>query len=342
MLDVRRLQMLQAVAREGSLSAAARTLGYTQPAVSHHIARLEEEMGTPLITRLGRGVRLTDAGLALADHAGAVLNRLAAAEEEVASIAGLRAGRVRLAAFPSGSATLVPAALARLRAAHPAVAVSFVEAEPDESVPLLRAGEVDLVLGFEYEAVGDEDSATDYEKVPLLFDPLQAVLPRDHPLAGAEEIALGELAGATWIAGCERCRGHLMHACERAGFAPEIAYATDDYVTVQALIAAGLGVALLPSIVLSAVRRDDVVVLPVAERPGRTVQVVLPAAGRRPPAVDAMLAALDAASIALAGAPEAARYRISASPGRPGSASGSRRTSSAAARSRPGRRRSAP
>src|SRR5215218_8953764 len=128
MLDVRRLQMLRAVSREGSLSAAARALGYTQPAVSHHISRLEDEMGTALLTRLGRGVRLTDAGVALAEHADAVLSRLDAAEEEVAAIAGLRAGRVRIAAFPSGCATLMPGALSRLRAAHPGVEVAFMEA----------------------------------------------------------------------------------------------------------------------------------------------------------------------------------------------------------------------
>src|SRR5690242_15853527 len=146
--------MLRAVAREGSLSAAARALGYTQPAVSHHIARLEAEIGTALLTRLGRGVQLTDAGVALVEHTDAVVSRLSAAEEEVAAIAGLRAGRVRLAAFPSGSATLMAGALTRLRAAHPGVEVSFSEAEPEDSLPLLRAGELDLVLGFSYEAVG--------------------------------------------------------------------------------------------------------------------------------------------------------------------------------------------
>jgi molybdate transport repressor ModE-like protein len=133
MLDVRRLQTLRAVAHEGSLSAAARTLGYTQPAVSHHVARLEEEVGTALLTRLGRGVQLTDAGLALVEHADAVFARLDAAEEEVASIAGLRAGRVRLAAFPSASATLMVGALSRLRADHPGIALSFTEAEPEDA-----------------------------------------------------------------------------------------------------------------------------------------------------------------------------------------------------------------
>jgi len=179
MLDVRRLQMLRAVAREGSLSAAARTLGYTQPAISHHIAKLEDEVGTALLTRLGRGVQLTDAGAALVEHTDAVVSRLSAAEEEVAAIAGLRAGRVRLAAFPSGSATLMAGALTRLRAEHPGIEVSFSEAEPEDSLPLLRAGELDLVLGFSYEAVGVADGR-DFTRIPLLHDPSHAVLPAAH------------------------------------------------------------------------------------------------------------------------------------------------------------------
>jgi molybdate transport repressor ModE-like protein len=306
MLDVRRLQMLRAVAREGSLSAAARTLGYTQPAISHHIAKLEAETGTALLTRLGRGVQLTDAGVALVEHTDAVVSRLAAAEEEVAAIAGLRAGRVRLAAFPSGSATLMAGALTRLRAAHPGIEVSFSEAEPEDSLPLLRAGELDLVLGFSYEAVGVADGR-DFTTIALLHDPSHAVLPAAHALAARKRpIPLGSLAGESWIAGCERCRAHLLHVTAGAGFAPRIDFATDDYVTVQSLIAAGLGVSLLPALSLCAVRRDDVAVRRVAGDPARTVQVVLPMAERRPPAVTATLAALRAAAEALAADGDAA------------------------------------
>lgn len=289
MLDVRRLRSLQAVARTGSLSAAARELGYTQPAVSHQIATLEAEVGTALIARSGRGVRLTDAGMALADHAEDLLRRLAAAEEEVAAIAGLRAGRVRLAAFPSGSATVVPPALAALRARHPGVSVSLLEAEPAESLPRLRAGELDLVLAFSYAEEPERD--LDHDRIALLDDPLHAVLPAGHRLSGRKRLRLAELAGETWIAGCPQCRGHLLHECAAAGFEPEIAFSTDDYVAVQALVAAGLGVALLPELSLRAATREGVAILPLAERPARTIQAVL-AAGRRPPAVEALLNAL--------------------------------------------------
>jgi molybdate transport repressor ModE-like protein len=310
MLDVRRLQMLRAVAREGSVSAAARALGYSQPAVSHHISRLEAEVGTALITRLGRGVRLTDAGLTLVEHTDAVLMRLTAAEEDVAAIAGLRAGRVRLVTFPSGSATLMAGALTRLRAAHPGVEVSFEEAEPEDAIPQLRSGDADLVLGFSYAAVGGQNGR-DLETVALLHDPSHAIVHPDHPAAASTApLALERLADDTWIAGCERCRGHLLHLTNAAGFTPDIAYATDDYVTVQSLVAAELGVTLQPALALVAARRDDVAVRPLAGDPVRTVEVVMSSAERRPPAVLAMLTALREASAALAATPAAAALGI--------------------------------
>jgi molybdate transport repressor ModE-like protein len=312
MLDVRRLQMLRAVAREGSLSAAARELGYTQPAVSHHVARLEAEVGTALLTRLGRGVQLTDAGRALVEHADAVFNRLDAAQEEVAAIAGLRAGRVRLAAFPSASATLVAGALAGLRAAHPGIAVSFKEGEPEDAFPLLRAGELDLVLAFSYPAVRARDGR-DLTALPLLHDPSLAVLPAGHSAAGGDAaLRLDALAADTWIAGCERCRRHLLHLAGEAGFPPRIEYATDDYMTVQSLIAAGLGVSLLPALALRAAHRPDVVARPVAGGPGRIVEAVVPTAERRPPAVTAMLDALRAAAGTLAAEPQSAALGLRA------------------------------
>ncbi len=300
MLDVRRLQTLRAVAREGSLSAAARATGYTQPAISHSISRLEAEVGTPLLTRLGRGVQLTDAGRALVEHADVVVSRLEAAEEELAAIAGLRAGRVRIAAFPSASATLLAGALARLRADHPKVAISFDEAEPEDALPLLRAGELDLVVAFSYPAVGERDGR-DLVAEPLLTDPSLAVLPAGHRLAGGKRpLKLQDLDAETWIAGCVRCRRHLLHVAGEAGFEPQIEYATDDYMTVQSLVAAGLAVSLLPALALTAAQHPQVAARAVAGGPGRTVEVVLPAAERRPPAVTATIAALRGAATQLA------------------------------------------
>jgi len=177
MLDVRRLTVLRAVAREGSFSAAARALDYTQPAVSHHVARLEEEVGTPLLMRTTRGVWLTDAGQALVEHADAVIARLQAAQDEVAEIAKLHAGRVRLAAFPSASATLVPIAARAMKDAHPAVNVSLLEAEPPEALALLQAGEIDLALTFSYPEAEPTANA-DLVLEPLLEDRLFLIFPK--------------------------------------------------------------------------------------------------------------------------------------------------------------------
>src|SRR5580704_10680784 len=150
MLDVTRLRVLVAVARYGSVTAAARALNYAQPSVSHHIARLEAETGTQLLERVGRGIRLTDAGQLLAERAEEIIGRLDAAEAELAAHVGLREGRVRLAAFPSALGTLIPAAAARLEAETPGMDFMLTEAEPPEALRMLRAGYVDVALVFRY------------------------------------------------------------------------------------------------------------------------------------------------------------------------------------------------
>src|SRR5450432_3654208 len=150
MLDVTRLRVLVAVARYGSVTAAARALNYAQPSVSHHIARLEAETGAKLLQRAGRGVRLTDAGWLLAERAEEILGRLDAAENELAAYVGLREGRVRLAAFPSALGTIVPAAAATLAAESPGIDLMLTEAEPPEALRMLRAGYVDVALVFRH------------------------------------------------------------------------------------------------------------------------------------------------------------------------------------------------
>src|SRR5712691_4953368 len=150
MLDVTRLRVLVAVARYGSVTAAARALNYAQPSVSHHLSRLEAETGTKLIQRAGRGIRLTDAGRLLAERAAEVIGRLDAAENELAAYTGLRAGRLRLAAFPSALGTIVPAAAAMLREHQPKADLRLTEAEPPEALRMLRAGYVDVALVFRY------------------------------------------------------------------------------------------------------------------------------------------------------------------------------------------------
>ncbi|MFV2120317.1 LysR family transcriptional regulator [Streptomyces sp. Act-28] len=252
MIEARHLRVLRAVATTGSFSAAARELGCTQPAVSQQMKALESSAGTPLLVRTGREMRLTQAGEALVRHAAGILAGLTAAEEEVAAIAGLRAGRVRLVSFPSGSSTLVPTALAALRAEHPGPRVSLVEAEPPRSVEMLREGDCDIALAFRY--AGGAAEWDDLVVRPLLTDRLVGLVPEGHRLAGASAATIGELAGEPWIAGCPRCRRQLVEVCEEAGFTPRIDFATDDYPAVVGLVGAGLGVAVLPELAIESVR----------------------------------------------------------------------------------------
>ncbi|WP_436737216.1 LysR family transcriptional regulator [Streptomyces sp. BBFR102] len=258
MIEARHLRVLRAVAATGSFSAAARELGCTQPAVSQQMKALESSAGTPLLIRTGREMRLTQAGEALTRHAAGILAGLTAAEEEVAAIAGLRAGRVRLVSFPSGSSTLVPAALAALRAAHPGTRVSLEEAEPPRSAELLRAGDCDIALAFRYAGAAAPDEWDDLVVRPLLADRLVGLVPEGHRLADAESAGIGELAADPWIAGCPRCRRQLVEVCETEGFTPRIDFATDDYPAVLGLVAAGLGVAVLPALALESLRPKGV------------------------------------------------------------------------------------
>ncbi|MEV7543843.1 LysR family transcriptional regulator [Streptomyces sp. NPDC089915] len=283
MIEARHLRILRAVAGTGSFSAAARELGCTQPAVSQQMKALEQSAGTPLLVRTGREMRLTQAGEALVRHAAGILAGLTAAEEEVAAIAGLRAGRVRLVSFPSGSSTLVPTALAAMRAEHPGTRISLVEAEPPRSVEMLREGDCDLALAFRYAGASAAAEWEDLVVTPLLTDRLVGLVPDGHRLAGAGRVGMAELAGEPWIAGCPRCRRHLVEVCEGAGFTPRIDFATDDYPAVVGLVGAGLGVAVLPELAVESVRAKGVSTLavePAVER--EVVALTLPDLARVP------------------------------------------------------------
>lgn len=299
MIDAAGLRVMRAIADEGSFTAAATALGYSQPAVSQMVRRLEERTGTVLVERIGRSVRLTEAGNVLAKHAVPVLEALDRAECEIQSIAGLESGRVRLTAFPSASSTLVPQALALLKERSPEIKVVFTEAEPPAALDALRAGECDLAVTFVYD--GDvlprgETDLNPFNVQTLLEDEVRVVLPKTHPLAEQDEVALSDLASESWIAGCPRCRGHLVSLAQKAGFQPDVAIETEDYVAVLALVAAGLGVAVVPELILHSTSNDGVVARPVSPASRRTVQVVTSPDLCRVPAVEATLAALGEAA----------------------------------------------
>jgi DNA-binding transcriptional LysR family regulator len=305
MLDVTRLRVLVAVARYGSVTAAAREMNYAQPSVSHHLARLEAETGTKLIQRAGRGIRLTDAGRLLAERAAEIIGRLDAAENELAAYTGLRAGRLRLAAFPSALGTIVPAAAAMLRGHQESVDLRLTEAEPPEALRMLRAGYVDVALVFRYsldppgagEPAGDEDGIdiTEGLREQLLLDePVHLVTSAHDPEKAPADLA--KYARCRWIAGCDRCRAHLLKRCALAGFTPKIAFTTDDYVAVQALVAADLGVSTLPALALRAARHPGIRTVPL---PGahRYVFAVRYGDPPDPPAVNLLMDVLRAAAV---------------------------------------------
>ncbi len=253
-LDARRTLIFRDVARAGSISAAARALGWTQPAVSQHLARLEREAGGPLLLRGPGGVALTEAGAALLRRADVVAAELHAAAEELAALTQLRGGRVRLVAFPSAAATVVPDALGALAAAHPEVEVGLEEAEPPEALAAVAAGDADLALVFGYD--GRPEGLGPLVWRALYDEPVHLVVPPGR--RGPGRRGLAALADDDWIGGCVRCRTHLVACCAAAGFAPTIRHTTDDYVVVQNLVARGLGVTALPASALAAYRHPEV------------------------------------------------------------------------------------
>ncbi|MEV4435187.1 LysR family transcriptional regulator [Streptomyces sp. NPDC049555] len=257
MFDSRHIKTFHTVVTAGSYSAAARALGYTQPAVTQQMKALERAVGTPLFTRVGRRMRLTEAGEALARHAGIILESIAAAQRQMSSLTRLRAGRVRVCAFPSAGATLVPEALARLSAEHPGVRVELQEGEPPDSLGRLVRGECDITLAFTYPGLHEQVPA-ELAEIPLFEDQLTVLLPVGHALARRRAVKLADLAGERWIAGCLRCRANLLHECAEQGFAPDIAFTTNDNLVVQSLVAEGLGVAMMPGLVLSFLRHDRI------------------------------------------------------------------------------------
>jgi DNA-binding transcriptional LysR family regulator len=295
-LDLQTVRVVRQVAEHGSLTAAAEALGYSQPAVSQQLRRFEERTGIALVERVGRGIRLTQSGRVLARHANAVATALEAAAGELAEIRGLRAGRVRIVAFPSASATLVPLLIAALGTAHPGVAVTYVEAEPPEAVAAVRADRADLAITFSYP--GDREdphraSARGLDVRELGDEPMRLVLPAGHPAAASDVVDLGALGEEPWIAGCPRCRGHLLELADAAGFTPRIAFETDNFVAVEGMVAQGLGVALLPALALAASpRHPGVVTKPTSRADVRTLHVVTARGADRVPAVGATLAAL--------------------------------------------------
>jgi DNA-binding transcriptional LysR family regulator len=289
MLNVNRLRILVEVANRGSFSAAADALSYTQSAVSQQVAALEAETGVTLLERLPRGVRLTPAGEVLLKYAEGIIARLHAAEAEMAAIAGLRGGQLRMASFPTAGATLMPLAIAIFRAQHPEVELTLAEGEPEEIAPRLSAGEFDIALLFEFEGTS-ESLGPDLSRLPLFEDPMFLALPADHPLSRRRTLRLENLRAEAWIqtSASSPCAQHVVRSCHAAGFEPIVSFESDDYQTVQGLVAAGVGVALIPKLALSGARDDIAIRALSPHSPVREVIAATPEGTRLTAAAAAM------------------------------------------------------
>jgi DNA-binding transcriptional LysR family regulator len=302
MLDVRRMRVLREVAAQGSFSGAAEALNFTQSAVSQHVAALERETGAQLVERGARGVRLTDAGRLLVRHADAILARIESAEDELAALAGLRGGRLRLISFQSGGATLAPRAVASFRGRHPQVELSMSEAEPGEAAQRLSAGEADIALVYDHPALPDL-LPDDLDLVHLLDDRYEAILPADHRLAGRRRLSLGDLRDEPWVAStyASGCRQISDVVCREVGFQPKVAFEVDETTAAQALVAAGVGVSIFPHLALTT-RHPGVVVRTLSDAPERRIWAARRKDAYASPAADAMLQILQDVAAEFGGA----------------------------------------
>jgi molybdate transport repressor ModE-like protein len=294
MLDLKRVRVLSEVVRQGSFSAAADSLHLSQSAVSQQVATLEREVGMPLLERTRNGPKLNNAGQVLVGHAEAALARLEEAEHQLKAIAGLKGGELRLASFPSASATLLTEALGEFRARFPDVRLSVTEAEPEDSLPRLLAAEIDLAIVFDYPMLPSSEEERDINRVPLLTESMYVALPRSHPLAKAETVRLADLANEPWLCGVcpSSCGDVVKQACREAGFDPRIAFESDEYQVLQAYVAAGLGFTLLPDLALPALRSDLAVRPTVPEAPKRRVWAATRVEEARSAATEAMVEVL--------------------------------------------------
>jgi DNA-binding transcriptional LysR family regulator len=293
------LEVFQEVAARGSLTAAGQALGYTQSAVSRHISALEEETGARLLDRLPRGVRLTEQGRCLLTHAEALLERRRAAQDELDAMREMTAGRLRVGAFDSADAALVPRALADFRAAYPKVALSLVEEVTAVQLERLRTGEIDVAVVSAYPHQALHTDRLDLRH--LLDDPLMVALPANHELAvGDAPVRLVDLAGESWVEGFPGSAETLADACRRAGFRPRIDFSARSWTAKQGFVAAGLGLALVPLLAAGALRSDIALArLHPADAPVRRVYAATWRGVATPPAVAAFLGYLETGAAAL-------------------------------------------
>jgi DNA-binding transcriptional LysR family regulator len=262
-LDIRRLEVFVAVAEEGSFTAAAQRLYLTQSAVSQQVAALERELGTPLLHRLARGVRPTTAGAVLADRSKHLFGQITSVEQYVRAF-GNGPREIRLGAFATAGVELLPIALRTFRKRHPDIRVELTAVHTDSAPAGLREGHIHALLTWDYD-IAPQPTDPGLVQRHLPDDPLRILVAADHPLAGRGEVSLADMAGERWVVRAHRAPHSAAHEtmCRIAGFEPVVAFRTDDYQSLQGLVAAGMGVGLAPALSLFP-PRDDVRVLRLA------------------------------------------------------------------------------
>jgi DNA-binding transcriptional LysR family regulator len=280
------------VARRGSITAAADALRYTQSSVSRQVAALEDAVGAPLFDRLPRrGVRLTDAGASLVPHAEAILERLDVARRDIASLGELGAGQVRVGAFPTANAELMPRAMAAFRARHPNVSPLLVEGTTPRQLARLDAGDLHLAVVSADARLPLEARHADLTH--LLDEPMLVALPQAHRLARRRSLRLAELAAESWIAGDETVQDPLRTLAPDLADRGRIEFVAREWTAKQGLVAVGLGVTLVPALAVSTVRQGvALVALHGDDAPARAVYVATARGVATPPAVDAFIAVL--------------------------------------------------
>jgi DNA-binding transcriptional LysR family regulator len=303
MLDLRRLRLLRELNERGTIAAVADALQFTPSAVSQQLAMLEREAGVPLLERAGRGVRLTDAALVLVEHARALLERAELAEADLAAAAGTVAGRGRIAGFQSVLLRLAIPAMTELARTAPRLRCELIEAEPEQSLPPLALGDIDLVISDEWQHQ-PRSLPTGLQRHELLSDPVHLVLPARHPAARRHKkaVPLAELAGDAWTTGHVRMGWEEMtqRTCQAlGGFDPDIRHRANDATISLALVASGLAVTLLPELPMPS-RRQGLAVRSIAEGPvDRAIFAVTRIADAARPSIQALLTAVRGAAQSL-------------------------------------------
>ena len=294
MIDVRRLQVLAEVARQGSFNRAAAELRLTPSAVSQQISALERTVGAAVVERSTRGVELTEAGRLLVETAEAVTAELTRTEKELDRLANARTDRMTVATFTSGGQRLLPAALRRLAAERPGVEFTVLEREPEDSLPHVRSGAADLALVYHFDGPppvrpGDRSGLI---WTPLMDDPMFIVLPATHRHAGRDTLRIADLADERWVHGCLEMGDTLDHYAAMAGFQPRVACRGTDYVFAQSLVRAEVGISMIPQVALVADQGGLVAVPLTPPGPTRYVGVVTARRRRPDPLTDALLRSL--------------------------------------------------